>query len=46
MNEDYIRLLFKKLPFDYVLDYIFSIERVIIYNYINKITDEKTNNNL
>jgi len=41
MTEEYLRILFKRLPFDYVVDYVIMCAKIRIENHINKIADEK-----
>jgi hypothetical protein len=41
MNEEYIKYLFKILPFDYVVDYAFMCIKLKLQNEINKIVNEK-----
>lgn len=43
MNEEYIKMLFKKLPFNYVIDYAIMCAKIKIDNHINKIIKEKSN---
>ena len=43
MNEEYIKMLFKKLSFNYVIDYAVMCAKIKIDNHINKIIEEKFN---
>lgn len=40
-DDEYIRLLFKRLPFDYVVDYVIVAMKVKLHNDINKMYDER-----
>lgn len=42
-DDEYIRLLFKRLPFDYVVDYVIWAMKVKLENDINKMIDERFN---
>jgi len=42
-DDEYIKLLFKRLPFHYVLDYVLSAMSLKLHNDINKNCDEKFN---